>query len=75
MSSELGRLLTVEDAAKETGISKYALYQGIHTGRIPYVRLGRCFRVPLTQLQAALAEEAKRNQLEAGEAICAGVNL
>lgn len=65
MSNELGRLLTIEEAAKETRLSKYALYQGIHEGRYPFVRKGRCFLLPLTMLQAALAEEARRNQQEA----------
>ena len=61
MSSDLPLVLTVEEAADCLRISRGSAYEGIRTGEIPHVRIGRTIRVPrhllLTFLGAALLTE------------------
>lgn len=59
--SELPLVLTVEEAADVLRISRGSAYEGVRTGAIPCVRIGRTIRVPrhlLLQLLGASPAEA-----------------
>jgi excisionase family DNA binding protein len=43
---------SVDELAKEIGISRHAAYAGLHSGTIPSIRLGKRFILP----RAAIAE-------------------
>ena len=46
---------TVDQAAKELGISRSLAYEAVRTGQIPSLKIGRRFLVPRVQLAAMLA--------------------
>ena len=48
------KTLTVEEAAKELGLGKNAAYEGVRTGQIPSVRIGRRILVPRVALDRLL---------------------
>lgn len=48
--------LTVEEAAKALGIGRNTAYEGVRTGTIPVVRIGRRMLVPRSALQKMLGE-------------------
>jgi excisionase family DNA binding protein len=50
--------LTVEQSAEALGISRGSAYEGIRTGEIPHVRIGRRILVPRAMLAAFLGEPA-----------------
>lgn len=52
------RTMTVEDAARELGISRGTAYECARTGQIPTIRLGRRLLVPRARLEAMLRGEA-----------------
>ncbi len=61
MSADLPLVLTVEETAEVLRISRGSAYEGIRTGEIPHVRIGRTIRIPrhalLTFLGAQPAED------------------
>lgn len=46
--------LTVDEAARILGISRNSAYQGILTGEIPYIKIGRRILVPKAALMKLL---------------------
>ncbi|MQB01958.1 MAG: helix-turn-helix domain-containing protein [Actinobacteria bacterium] len=56
-ASGLPLTITVEQAAKLLGISRYAAYQAASTGELPTLRLGRRLLVPTTPLLRMLGIE------------------
>ena len=52
--------LTVEEAAKALGIGRGLAYEGVRTGKIPSVRIGRRVLVPRAALERVLADAAAR---------------
>lgn len=52
------KTLTVEEAAKELGLGKNAAYEGVRSGQIPSVRIGRRILVPKVALHRMLNGEA-----------------
>jgi excisionase family DNA binding protein len=47
MSEQSERLtLTVDEAAKLIGVSRYTLYEAVRTGSVPTIRLGRRILIP-----------------------------
>ena len=44
------RLLTIQEVAAYTGLSAHTLYTMVSQRRIPFVKLGRCLRFDLDQL-------------------------
>lgn len=48
------RTLSVEEAAQFLGIGRSAAYEWVRTGRIPSVRLGRKFLIPVAALERLL---------------------
>ncbi len=51
------KTLTVEEAARELGIGRGLAYEGVRTGAIPAVRVGRRLIVPRAALDRLLAGE------------------
>ena len=51
---DLPLVLTVEEAAKVLRLSRGSAYEGVRTGAIPSVRIGRTIRVPRHALLALL---------------------
>ena len=49
------KTLTVEDAGKVLGLSRAAAYQGVQSGAIPCIRVGRRLLVPIAALERLLA--------------------
>ncbi len=47
--------LTVEEAAKMLGISRNSAYEGVRSGEIPSIKVGRRLLVPRTALERFLA--------------------
>lgn len=52
------KILTVEEAGRELGISRGLAYEGVRTGAIPSVRIGRRLLVPRAALDRLLAGDA-----------------
>jgi excisionase family DNA binding protein len=48
------RTLTVEEAAKELGISKASAYEAARTGELPTIRIGKRILVPVAALERML---------------------
>jgi len=51
--------LTVGEAAKILGISRNSAYQGILTGEIPHIRVGKRILIPRRALEAMLESAGK----------------
>lgn len=54
-------VLTVEQVAELLRISRGTAYEGVRTGEIPAVRVGRTIRVPRVRLAELLGAEVERN--------------
>jgi len=52
--------MTVDDAARELGISRHTAYQCAKTGQIPTIRLGKRLVVPRARLEAMLRGEVEQ---------------
>ena len=59
MAADNCLLLTPRQAATALAISPRKLWSLTASGEIPSVRLGRCVRYPIDQLQAWIAEQTK----------------
>jgi excisionase family DNA binding protein len=53
-------VLTVEEAAEILGISRPTAYQGIQSGEIPHIRIGRRILVPRAALEKLLANAGEK---------------
>jgi excisionase family DNA binding protein len=63
-----GRLtLTVEEAAKVLGIGRGLAYEGVRSGAIPSVRIGRRVVVPVAALRELLTNTEERQTGERGQ--------
>ena len=49
-------LVSIREAVKATGLSEYAIRQGIASGWVPYFREGKCYKVHLPKLLKVLDE-------------------
>lgn len=52
------KVCTVEEAAKMLKISRSSAYEGVRSGQIPSVRIGKRLLVPLAALERLLAGNA-----------------
>jgi excisionase family DNA binding protein len=52
------KVLTVMEASRILRLSRMATYEGVWSGDIPSVRVGRAIRVPVAGLKAMLGEAA-----------------
>lgn len=50
-------LLTVEEAARRLGIGRTLAWRLIQERQLPSVRVGRCVRVPVRELEAWVEEQ------------------
>ncbi len=48
------RTITVEEAAKILGIGRTSMFEAIHRGDIPYLRIGRRIVIPIIALEKIL---------------------
>jgi len=48
--------LTIEEAVQFSGLSRSFLYEQMKAGRLPFIKVGACRRVPRRALQQLLAE-------------------
>jgi len=48
------RTISVEEAAIVLGIGRCTAYEGIHTGQIPSIRIGKRILIPVEQLERLL---------------------
>ena len=55
----LAATMTIEDAARELGISRHTAYRCARDGQIPTIRLGRRLVVPRVRLEALLRGEGR----------------
>jgi len=53
--------LSVEDFAREIGISRQAAYAGLRRGEIPHIRLGKRFILPKTAIAEWLRTASQRS--------------
>ncbi len=51
-------LLTVEEAAQWLGIGRTLAWRLVQEGKLPSVRLGRCVRVPRSELEVWVKEQS-----------------
>jgi excisionase family DNA binding protein len=54
--------LTVIDAARALGISRTKAYAMARSGELPTLRIGRAVRVPIAELRAWIASQARLQQ-------------
>ena len=59
--------LTVSEAAKILGISRNSAYQGILTGEIPHIKIGRRVLVPKIALMKFLESADESNRSTKGQ--------
>lgn len=52
--------MSMDDAARELGISRHTAYQCAKLGQIPTIRLGRRLVVPRARLEAMLRGETEK---------------
>ena len=50
------RLATVSQVADYLALSRSKVYQLMHSGRLPYVKLGRCRRIRWADVEALITE-------------------
>jgi excisionase family DNA binding protein len=51
--------VTVDETAVLLSLSRHGAYEGVKTGEIPSIRIGRCIRVPCAGLRAMLGIERR----------------
>lgn len=55
-------ILTVEEAGRKLGLSRGTTYTAIHTGQIPYIRIGKRILVPCAALEKMLDGAGKAKE-------------
>ena len=58
-SKDVKLLLTIQEAAEALGISQRKLWGMTDSREIPHVRLGRCLRYPVRELEQWIDENKK----------------
>lgn len=56
------KFYTISEATKLTGLSKKELRSGCHSGRFPFIRSGRNFKVDLAEIDAILNKEKQHRE-------------
>ena len=51
--------VTVDQVAEALGICRALAYQGVRSGQIPSIRIGRRFLIPRAALERLLADSAR----------------
>jgi excisionase family DNA binding protein len=55
-SNSTSPLVTVPDVAQHLSMCRSRVYQMMDSGRLPYVKLGRCRRILWTDVEALIAQ-------------------
>jgi excisionase family DNA binding protein len=63
-ASTLPTLVTAKQLAVATQIAESTIYQWVHLGYIPHIRLGRCVRFNLVEVQAWLQQHTRTGRKE-----------
>ena len=58
------KFVTIKKMAEETGISEWAMRNLVNAGKVPYIKSGTRFLIPLNACHEALAELAKEQTAE-----------
>jgi excisionase family DNA binding protein len=58
---ELPSVLTVSEAGAVLRISRGAAYEGVRSGAIPSVRIGRTIRIPRSALLSLIGDDGARD--------------
>ncbi len=53
--------LTVEEAARILGISRGVAYEGVRTGEIPSIKIGRRILIPRARLEELLGQSKEEH--------------
>ncbi len=53
--------LTVEEAARILGISRGVAYEGVRTGEIPSIKIGRRILIPRARLEELLGQNKEEH--------------
>ena len=61
-TADQSHVLTVEEAARILRVGRSAAYEGVRSGAIPCVRIGRSIRVPRVALERMLAAQADEGE-------------
>ena len=61
------RTYSVEEAAKLLGIGRTAAYEGVRTGQIPSLRIGKRILIPIVAFENLL-RDSKENSISNNEA-------
>ena len=56
------RLLNVEEAAEYIGSTPGSIYQKVHSGVIPFVKIGRSVRFDIVELDAFIEQKKKESR-------------
>lgn len=64
MASDPTILLRIPEAAERLGVCRSSVYALMDTGRLPYVKIGRCRRIQLTALSILIAASSSRPVLK-----------
>ncbi len=62
-------LLEVEEARRILGVSRWKIYELIHRGELPVLRIGRLVRIPRRALEEWIVANT-RHPGSSGESIC-----
>lgn len=60
MNSQNKLTLTVKETAQMLGLSRNSVYQGIATGEIPHIKVGKRILIPRLALERILAEAGSK---------------
>jgi excisionase family DNA binding protein len=66
-TDSLPAILTVEEAARFLRIGRSAAYEGVRTGAIPSVRVGKLYRIPRGMLMQWLGQSETAGYLSKGQ--------
>ena len=65
--SETKRFLTINETAKQTGLSVHYIRQGIRNGLIPFIKCGNKAMINFPKLIAILDKASEEGQTEGSE--------
>ena len=64
MSNSTKQVLSVEEARRQLGISRGLMYEAIHRGDIPNIKIGRRILIPIVALERLLAKATNTDNID-----------